>query len=121
MEGYQRIKDFYLEFKNENKDNALIKIVTYLMKQQNMNELYLKEEKNLKEMMQYIKDQAKEKAVNNVAVIEDNNVYEWAITYFTKSNEELGINKITPVKTTTNNTKTTKKEDTDENQLELDI
>ena len=45
MEGYQRIKDFYLEFKNENKDNALIKIVTYLMKQQNMNELYLKEEK----------------------------------------------------------------------------
>lgn len=122
MEGYQRIKELYLEIKNENKDEALVKIVTYLMKQPNMSELYLKEEKNLKEMMQYIKDQAREKAVNSIAVIEDNQVYEWAVTYFSKSNDELGINKkITPVKTTTKTNKSNKTEETDKNQLELEF
>ena len=122
MEGYQRIKELYLEIKTENKDEALVKIVTYLMKQPNMSELYLKEEKNLKEMMQYIKDQAREKTVNSVAVIEDNQVYEWAVTYFSKSNDELGINKkITPVKTTTKTNKSNKTEETDKNQLELEF
>ena len=122
MEGYQRIKELYLEIKTENKDEALVKIVTYLMKQPNMSELYLKEEKNLKEMMRYIKDQAREKAVNSVAVIEDNQVYEWAVTYFSKSNDELGINKkITPVKTTTKTNKSNKTEETDKNQLELEF
>lgn len=116
MNGYDRIKEQYLAL--EEKDEAMKKIIVYLMKCQDMNELYLKEEKNLEEMMQYIKKQAKKKAINNVAVIEDTQVYEWAVIYFTKSNEELGIEKNIPAKSTT---KTIKKDEVNKNQLKLEL
>ena len=43
MEGYNRIKELYL--KSTNKDKFLSVIVKHLMKQPNMSELYLNEEK----------------------------------------------------------------------------
>ena len=63
------------------------------MQQTEMNEAFLNEEKNLKEMATYIKDKAREKASGCVAVIKDEVVFEWAKEYFIKSNEELGIKK----------------------------
>lgn len=92
MNGYDRLKLQYKE--NLNPDKALIEIIKYLLNQPEMSDIYLKDEKNIKEMMDYIKSKAKEQAINNVAIIEDQNVYEWAVEYYIKSNEELGINKI---------------------------
>ena len=79
MNGYDRLKLQYKE--NLNTDKALIKIIKYLLNQPEMSDTYLKDEKNIKEMMDYIKSKAKEQAVNNVAIIKDKKVYAWAIKY----------------------------------------
>ena len=76
------------------KDKYLNIIVNYLMLQTEMNEAFLNEEKNLKDMATYIRDLAKKQATNNVAVIEDSVVFQWAKNYFLKTNEELGIKKV---------------------------
>ena len=72
-----------------------------------MSEAFLNEEKNLKDMATYIKDLARKQATNNVAVIEDAVVFQWAKDYFNKSNEELGIKKIEAK----NNTETVEKDE----------
>ena len=104
MNGYDRLKEQYLAL--EDKEDAIKRIITYL---------------NLEEMMKYVKNQARKKAVNNVAVIEDTKVYEWAVTYFTKSNEELGLNKPAPVKLPSKTTKTPKNDEPDKDQLKLEF
>ncbi|MDE6292847.1 MAG: PcfK-like family protein [Bacilli bacterium] len=120
MNGYDRIKEQYLSL--EDKDDSIKKIVKYLMSQSNMDELFLKEEKNLTKMMEYIKKEARKQAVNNIAVIEDSQVYEWAINYFSKSDDELGINKQpTPIKTNTKKADKAKNEDENKDQLKLEI
>lgn len=115
MNGYERIKQLYLNNQKEKKDKPLIKIITYLMKTQNMSEKYLNEEKNLDNMMNFINKNAKEQAINNIAIIEDEQVYKWAIEYFDKSDKELGIEK--KIETP----KPKKEEKTDNNQLKLEI
>lgn len=117
MNGFERIKEQYL--KSTVKDKVLIKIVTFLMNQPNMSDLYLNEEKNLEGMMEYVKSQAHKVAVNNEAVVDDDEVYQWVKEYFSKSNEELGINK-KEIPTKTNNPKQ-KETSKDNNQLKLDL
>lgn len=95
MDGYNRIKELYIN--SLNKDKPLIEIVRHLMKQPNMNEMYLKEEKSLEEMMKFINGKAKEQAINNVAIVLDETVFSWAVNYFTYSNEELGITETSKV------------------------
>lgn len=87
MEGIKRLSEMI----KDQKDKALIKVVSYLMLQTEMDSEFLKEEKNLKDMAEYIKKLAKKEAINGVAIIEDEVVYQWAKDYFSKSNEELGI------------------------------
>ncbi len=89
MNGIQRLSEMI----KGQKDKGLIKIVSYLMLQTDMDQDFLKEEKDLKEMAEYIKGLAKKEAINGVAMIEDETVYSWAKEYFVKSNEELGIKK----------------------------
>ena len=89
MDGIQRLAEMI----KGQKDKALIKIVNYLMLQKEMEKDFLKEEKDLKEMAEYIRNLARKEATNNVAVIEDEVVYGWAKDYFKKSNKELGIKK----------------------------
>lgn len=103
MEGIKRLANML----EGQKDKYLIVIVNYLMLQTEMNEAFLNEEKNLKEMATYIKDLARKQATNNVAVIEDEVVFQWAKDYFNKSNKELGI-----TKTESKVNKTVKKETT---------
>ena len=112
MDGFNRIKEQYLALTN--KEDALKKITLFLMKQPNMSILYLNEEKNLTEMMTYIKNLAKEKAVNNVAIIEDTQVYNWTMDYFSKSNEELGIKEAV-------DKPKEKEKDNSNNQLKLEL
>lgn len=94
MDGIQRLAEMI----KGQKDKYLIKTVTYLMSQKQMEKDFLKEEKNLKDMAKYITSLAEKEAVNigavnKVAVLEDEDVYNWAKEYFIKSNEELGIKK----------------------------
>ena len=90
MNGIERLSEMI----KGQKDKYLQIIVNHLMLQTEMSEAFLNEEKNLKDMATYIKDLAKKQATNNVAVIEDEVVFQWAKDYFNKSNEELGIKKI---------------------------
>lgn len=117
MNGFEKIKEQYL--KSAVKDKVLIKIVTFLMKQPNMSDLYLNEEKNLEGMMDYVRSQAHKVAINNEAVVDDDEVYQWVNEYFSKSNEELGINK----KETSTKTKNTERKEVTKgsNQLKLEL
>lgn len=89
MDGIKRIE----KMAEGQKDKSLIKIVSYLISQTDMDQKFLNEEKDLKEMAEYIKGLARKKAVHGVAMIEDEIVYGWAKEYFMKSNKELGIKK----------------------------
>ena len=103
MNGIERLSEMI----KGQKDKYLQIIVNHLMLQTEMSEAFLNEEKNLKDMATYIKDLAKKQATNNVAVIEDEVVFQWAKDYFNKSNEELGIKKIEAK----NNTETVEKDE----------
>jgi len=110
MEGIKRIQ----EMATGQKDYVLLEIVKYLVSREDMNEKYLNKEKTLKGMAQYIqgeimKDFCKKMNTTNpssfaqevkydgkttrcLAVgMSEEKTYELAITYFDKSNEELGI------------------------------
>lgn len=87
MDGIKRLADML----EGQKDKYLNIIVNHLMLQTEMNEAFLNEEKNLKDMATHIKDKAKKQAKGGVAVIEDEVVFKWAKEYFIKSNKELGI------------------------------
>lgn len=87
MLGIERIK----VLGSEVKDKALLKVIEYLVSREDMNEKYLNEEKSLKQMVEYIKSEAKKQAVNGIAMIEDEEVYGWAIHYFDETNEKLGL------------------------------
>ncbi|MFV0274923.1 MAG: hypothetical protein ACK5HL_01620 [Bacilli bacterium] len=91
MNGYERLKELYK--KNQHKDEPLIKIMKYLLQQQEMEKLYRNEEKSLTQMMELINEKAREFAVNSVSVIDDPVIYEWATDYFKSSNEKLGLNR----------------------------
>ncbi len=103
MNGIERLSEMI----KGQKDKYLQIIVNHLMLQTEMSEAFLNEEKNLKDMAIYIKDLARKQATNNVAVIEDAVVFQWAKDYFNKSNEELGIKKIEAK----NNTETVEKDE----------
>ena len=87
MLGIERIK----VLGSEVKDKALLKVIEYLVSREDMNEKYLNEEKSLKQMVEYIKSEAKKQAVNGMAMIEDEEIYGWAIHYFDETNEKLGL------------------------------
>lgn len=70
---------------------AISKIVKYLLTRDDMNQKYLSGEKTLEQMWEFIRNEAKTKAVNGCAVLDDEEVYSIAIHYFDETNEALGI------------------------------
>ena len=57
-----------------------------------MNEKYLNEEKSLKQMVDFIRKSAKEKANGKGWImLKDEDVYNYAIHYFDETNESLGL------------------------------
>lgn len=116
---FERLKQLITEIKENTNISAedkkgILKIAEYLLTRSDMNEKYNNQEKSLLEMWKFIKEEAKEKAINGVAVMDDEEVYSMAIHYFDESNEKL--------KMKSKNTKASKKasaremDDTKENE-----
>lgn len=89
MKGIERIK----ELSSEIIDKPLLKIIEYLITRDDMDEKYLNEDKNLSQMIEFIKSSAQKDAKNGIAMIEDEVVYGWAIHYWDESNENLKLEK----------------------------
>lgn len=116
---FERLKKLVEEIKTDTNISAedkkgILKVAEYLLTRNDMDEKYNNPEKSLLEMWKFIKEEAKEKAINGVAVMDDEEVYSMAIHYFDESNEKL--------KMKSKNTKTSKKasarelDDTKENE-----
>ena len=88
MKGIERIKILASEIKDE----ALLQIVNYLLTREDMDDKYLNEEKSLKQMVDFIRKSAKEKANGKGWImLKDEDVYNYAIHYFDETNESLGL------------------------------
>lgn len=87
MEGLERLEAEVLEMNNCN----ITAIFNYLKTRTELYEKFNNEEKSIQQMYEFIYEKARKQKINNVAMISDRVVYLWAITYFSKSNEELGI------------------------------
>lgn len=103
MEGIERLQAEILELNDYN----ISTIFNYLKIRPELAEKFNNSEKSLKQMYSYICNMARKQSKNNVAMINDRVVYLWAINYFNKSNDELGLNK---PKSNASITKETKKE-----------
>lgn len=89
MEGKERLEQETIEMNNYN----VVLIFNYIKDKDELQEKFDNEEKTIKGMYEFICGKAKTLAQNGVAAVNDKVVYLWAITYFCKSNEELGIKK----------------------------
>lgn len=87
MEGLERLEAEVLEMNDYN----VSAIFEYLKTRKDLYEKFNNEEKSIEQMYKFICDKAKNIAKNNVAMVADKVVYIWAMTYFNKSNKELGI------------------------------
>ena len=87
MEGLERLESEVLEIDNSN----VIPIFEYLKTRKDLYDKFNNKEKSIKQMWDFICGKAKKKMLHGVAMIADNLVYAWAVMYFIKSNEELGI------------------------------
>lgn len=87
MEGIEK-----LEVEVTDMNNSSISVIwDYLKTRTDLYEKFNNEEKSIKQMYEFIYEKAKKQKNGNVAVIMDNVVFLWAVSYFSKSNEELGI------------------------------
>lgn len=90
-DGLLRIKSMA---KGQN-DLSLLKVIKYLLTRNDMNDKYLNCNKNLKDMCDYIRSQAKAEAANGIAMIEEDIIYSWAINYFNEPVEtEISVNQL---------------------------
>ena len=91
---FERLKKLVEEIKTDTNISAedkkgILKVAEYLLTRNDMDEKDNNPEKSLLEMWKFIKEEAKEKAINGVAVMDDEEVYSMAIHYFDESNEKL--------------------------------
>lgn len=88
MEGIERLEKEVLELNNNN----ISAIFDYLKTRKDLYDKFNNKEKSIKQMYKFIYQKAMKQKIDNVAMIDDKMVYFWAITYFSKSNEDLGLN-----------------------------
>lgn len=87
LDGLERIKELSSEVTNK----PLLKVVKYLLTREDMNEKYLNEEKTLKQMVNFIKNEVQKTAKDGWNCLEDEEVYSLAIHYWDESNKNLKI------------------------------
>lgn len=119
MEGIERLQAEVLEMNNYN----ISVIFNYLKTRKELYEKFNNPEKSIKQMYKFICEKARKQQQGNVAMIADKVVYLWAITYFNKSNKELGLNEKpkTTAKTTETKKKTKKTDENEEKQKETKL
>ncbi len=88
MDGIERLEQEALAMNNHN----VILIFDYIKNKEELQDKFNNKEKTIKGMYDFICNKARILAVRNVSMVNDNIVYIWAMAYFNKSNEELGIN-----------------------------
>lgn len=87
MEGLEKLETEVLKMNNYN----VTAIFNYLKTRKDLYDKLSNKEKSIMQMYQYIYKKAEKQKIDKVAMISDKVVYLWAITYFSKSNDELGI------------------------------
>ena len=88
MEGIEKLEKEIIELNNP----SITKIFDYLKTRTDLYDKFNNDEKSLKQMYEFIYEKARKHEEDHVAMIEDQVVYMWAITYFMRSNEELNLN-----------------------------
>lgn len=121
MEGFERLENELLEMNNCN----ISAIFDYLKTRTDLYEKFNNEEKSIHQMYEFIYEKARKQKVDNVAMISDRVVYLWAVTYFLKSNDELGLKEKrvmppTPAEVIKENERKTKKEETKPEEKKLE-
>jgi hypothetical protein len=91
MKGIERLRELI----RGQQDKPLNKVVDYLCTREDMDEKYINPEKDLKGMINFIRGEARKQAKDGMAMIDDEEVYGWAIHYFDETNEKLGIGEST--------------------------
>jgi len=87
MNGIERLQ----EAVKGQEDAALRQTVDYLISRKDMEQRYLNEEKNLKGMVDFIREKSKKHLKNGWTYITNEVVFAWAIMYFSLPNELLKI------------------------------
>lgn len=121
MKGLERLENEVLEMNNSN----ISAIFDYLKTRADLYEKFNNEEKSIRQMYEFIYEKARKQKVDNVAMISDRVVYLWAVTYFIKINDELGLKEKrvmppTPAEVIKENEKKTKKEETKPEEKKLE-
>lgn len=106
MNGFERLK----EQAKDQEDAALQETVKYLLGRKDLEQAYLKEEKNLEEMCNFIREKGKKHSKNGWNFITNEIVYAWSVMYFLLPNNYLNIK-----------SKTTKSEKTSTNALKNNV
>lgn len=103
MNGFDRLR----EQVKDQEDMALKQTIEYLISREDMEEKYLKEEKTVEEMCDFIRKKGQAHLRNGWNYITNEVVFAWAIMYFSLPNTFLGISQQKTNKETTVNKKTT--------------
>lgn len=128
MEGISIVNKQLEEINADEKLSIMTKmvikrIVDYLTTRNDMDEKYKDSNKSLINMYSYIKEVAREKAEDNVAVLSDEEVFSLAVHYYDESKEDLEKEFQTKKTSKLKNNKedeTTSKEDKKENKTHSD-
>lgn len=104
MNGFDRLR----EQVKDQEDSALKQVIEYLISRDDMEQKYLNEEKNIKEMCNFIKEKGKIHAKNGWNFITNEVVFAWAIMYWALPNAFLKINTPKETKNSVTEEKTTK-------------
>ncbi len=104
MNGFDRLR----EQVKDQEDSALKQVIEYLISRDDMEQKYLNEEKNIKEMCNFIKEKGKVHAKNGWNFITNEVVFAWAIMYWALPNVFLKINTPKETKNIVTEEKTTK-------------
>lgn len=111
MNGFDRLK----EQVKDQEDVALQEVVRYLLSRYDMEQKYLKEEKTLAGMCDFVKSKGQAHSKNGWNFITNEVVFAWAVMYFSLPNSFLKINNSTPKSKTTN--KSSNKETPEKNNV----
>ena len=105
MNGFERLKQMYVEWEKANReDPALKEVIDYLLEREDLEAKFLNEEKTVDGLYKFIHDKGHRHFLNGWCVITNEVVLSWSVMYFSLPDKFLGttssINKEKANKTT---------------------